>query len=132
MQACEEAPPDKRKQFYLMWADFEEKYGLARHCFGVYEKAARAVPKAERAAVYRLFVAKAKELMGIPKVQQFLVFLRHPFAWAFAQSCTAQSELRIDSTRAMHTACSWSPLLQFDASLNDVASTLHSYQEPVK
>ena len=80
LQACEEAPPDKRKQFYLMWADFEEKYGLARHCFGVYEKAARAVPKAERAAVYRLFVVKAKELMGIPKVHfcQFFTLVCMP------------------------------------------------------
>ena len=69
LQACEEAPPAKRKQFYSMWADFEERHGLARHCFAVYERAAAAVPKKERAEVYRLFVAKAKALVGIPKVR---------------------------------------------------------------
>lgn len=69
-QACEDAPPDKRKQFYLMHADFEEKYGLARHCFGVYERATKAVPKEDRAEVYRLFADRAQKLNGIPKVRE--------------------------------------------------------------
>ena len=68
VQACEEAPPAKRQPLYSMWADFEEKHGLARHCFAVFDKAVAAVPKDERAAVYRLYAAKAKALVGIPKV----------------------------------------------------------------
>lgn len=69
-QATAEAPPDKRKALYFMWADYEERYGLARHCFGVYEAAAAAVPKAERRDVYLLFVDKARALVGVPKVRE--------------------------------------------------------------
>jgi hypothetical protein len=72
LQACEEAPPEKRKPLFLMWADFEERHGLARHCFTVYDKAAKAVPKNERVEVYRLYGAKAKALVGIPKVRRML------------------------------------------------------------
>lgn len=53
-----------------MHADFEEKHGLARHCYAVYERAARAVPKEERAEVYRLFADRAQALSGIPKVRE--------------------------------------------------------------
>lgn len=70
MQACEEAPPEKRKQFFLMHADFEEKFGLARHCFTVYERAAKGVPKEERVEVFRLFADRAQKLSGIPKVRE--------------------------------------------------------------
>jgi pre-mRNA-splicing factor SYF1 len=69
-QACEDAPPKKRKQFYLMHADFEEKYGLARHCYSVYEAAAKAVPKEERVEVYRLYADRAQKMNGIPKVRE--------------------------------------------------------------
>jgi pre-mRNA-splicing factor SYF1 len=70
VQACEGAPPEKRKPLYMMWAAFEEEYGLARHCYSVYHRAAHAVPAEQRAEVYRVFVAKAKALSGIPKVRE--------------------------------------------------------------
>lgn len=70
LQASEEAPPEKRKQFFLMHADFEEKHGLSRHCYSVYERAAKAVPQEERAEVYRLFADRAQKLSGIPKVRE--------------------------------------------------------------
>jgi hypothetical protein len=70
VQACEEAPADKCKQFYLMWAAFEEKHGLARHCFSVFERAVRAVPRSERANIFRVFISKAQALNGIPKVRE--------------------------------------------------------------
>jgi hypothetical protein len=54
----------------MMWAAFEEEYGLARHVYSVYGKAARAVPREQRAEVYRTFVAKARMLSGIPKVRE--------------------------------------------------------------
>jgi pre-mRNA-splicing factor SYF1 len=69
-QAEEEAPPAKRKQFYLMHAELEERYGLARHCYAVYERAMRAVPREERADIFRLFADRAQKLSGIPKVRE--------------------------------------------------------------
>lgn len=53
-----------------MHADFEEKYGLARHCYNVYERAAKGVPKEERVEVFRLFADRAQKLSGIPKVRE--------------------------------------------------------------
>ena len=52
----------------LQYALLEEQHGLAKHAMEVYAKAVRMVPKAERMAVYDLYLAKASEFFGIGKV----------------------------------------------------------------
>jgi len=54
-----------RAQYALL----EERYGLAKHCMEVYERASKAVPKAERMSIYDIYIAKASEFFGIGKVR---------------------------------------------------------------
>jgi pre-mRNA-splicing factor SYF1 len=69
-QACAAAPPAAARPFYLQFAAFEEAHGLARSAMAVYEAAVRAVPPAERAAVYEVYVARASEFFGVAKVRE--------------------------------------------------------------
>lgn len=53
----------------LQYALLEERYGLAKHSIEIYSRAAAAVPKSERMAVYDMYLAKAQEFFGIGKVR---------------------------------------------------------------
>eukprot|EP00983_Pelagomonas_calceolata_P124920 1161160-Pelagomonas_calceolata.AAC.6 len=52
------------------YALLEERYGLAKHCMEVYERASKSVPKAERMSIYDIYIAKASEFFGIGKVSE--------------------------------------------------------------
>ncbi|KAF5830373.1 protein prenylyltransferase [Dunaliella salina] len=61
------APPEESKPLYLEYALLEERYGLAKHCMEVYERASKSVPKAERMSIYDIYIAKASEFFSIGK-----------------------------------------------------------------
>lgn len=64
-QALDGVPPRFAKPLYLMYAALEEERGLARHAMRIYERATRAVADADRADVFRLYVAKSAGSFGL-------------------------------------------------------------------
>jgi pre-mRNA-splicing factor SYF1 len=69
-QACEEAPPEECRQFFLQYAAYEEKHGLARNAMAVYDSAVKKVPQDQRMAIYDVYLARASEFFGIGKVRE--------------------------------------------------------------
>lgn len=65
-QRCiEECPPEVSAEFYIMNGSFEEQYGLAKRALSVYKQMCQNVPKSEKLAAYRLFIAKTTKYLGI-------------------------------------------------------------------
>ena len=58
-------PPKYCKSIYLLYAKFEEDYGLAKHAMKLYERATEAVLPSDRAEVYAIFISKASAMFGI-------------------------------------------------------------------
>lgn len=69
-QVCEDAPPEESRPFFLQYAAYEEKFGLARNAMGVYESAVKKIPQKERLGVYEIYLARASEFYGIGKVRE--------------------------------------------------------------
>lgn len=53
------------KRVYLLYATFEEQYGLARHAMKVYERATQAVPKNERFEVWKKCIERTAATLGV-------------------------------------------------------------------
>ena len=51
MQCLEKVPAENAKVFYLMYADFEEKHGLARRAMYVYDRATRNVAAGDKVRI---------------------------------------------------------------------------------
>lgn len=69
-QACEESPPEEARPFFLQYALFEEKHGLARNAMAIYEQAVKKVPQNQKLAVYEVYLAKASEFFGVGKIRE--------------------------------------------------------------
>uniref|UniRef100_A0A7S4KII1 Suppressor of forked domain-containing protein n=1 Tax=Paramoeba aestuarina TaxID=180227 RepID=A0A7S4KII1_9EUKA len=69
-QVLEHAPNDACHVFYLMYADFEEQYGLARRAMYVYDRATRGVDETSRAVIFTIYIARARELFGVTKTRE--------------------------------------------------------------
>jgi pre-mRNA-splicing factor SYF1 len=63
-RCVEHVVPEKASEFYLMYAKFEEAYGLAKRALGVYERLCTTVPKEEKLKAYELYIAKAESFSG--------------------------------------------------------------------
>jgi len=69
-QALAVFPADEAKALYLAFAKVEEEHGLARHAMDIYARCAAAVPlAADKLAVYELYVQRAMDAFGVPKVR---------------------------------------------------------------
>lgn len=68
-QCLETCPPKYCKAIYLLYAKFEEEYGLAKHSMALYERATAAVLPADRADVYAIFIAKASAMYGVTQTR---------------------------------------------------------------
>jgi len=53
------------KRIYLLYAQFEEKYGLARHAMKVYERATKGVAKGERNEVWNIYIERTSATFGV-------------------------------------------------------------------
>lgn len=60
-----ECPSENASEFYLLYGEYEEKYGLTKRALGVYERMCSAVPAAEKYTAYRLYIAKAIHYLGV-------------------------------------------------------------------
>jgi pre-mRNA-splicing factor SYF1 len=68
-RCVENVIPEKASEFYLMYAKFEETYGLAKRALGVYERLCTTVPKEDKLKAYELYIAKAESFSGPSKTR---------------------------------------------------------------
>ncbi|XP_058768920.1 uncharacterized protein LOC131642717 [Vicia villosa] len=68
--AVEMAPADQVKPLYLEYAKLEEDYGLAKRAMKVYDQATKAVPNNEKLSMYEIYIARAAEILGVPKTRE--------------------------------------------------------------
>jgi len=54
---------------YLLYAEMEEKVGLAQRAMDVYARAGKAIPQKQRADLYRVYAAKAVEMFGVTRTR---------------------------------------------------------------
>lgn len=53
------------KALYLLYAQLEEEWGLARHAMAVYERATRAVEPAQQYDMFNIYIKRAAEIYGV-------------------------------------------------------------------
>ncbi|OAY26103.1 pre-mRNA-splicing factor SYF1 [Manihot esculenta] len=68
--AIEMTPADSVKPLYLQYAKLEEDYGLAKRAMKVYDQATKAVPNNEKLEMYKIYIARAAEIFGVPKTRE--------------------------------------------------------------
>lgn len=66
-----QAPKKDAKDLYLQYAELEEQFGLDRSAMAVYDQAVKSVPVDQRLSVYNIYLARAKETYGVPKVSRY-------------------------------------------------------------
>jgi len=69
-QVVEQSPGEHAKLFYLMYANFEEKYGLSRRAMYVYDRAAKNVAPQDRYIMFNIYIARAREFFGVTKTRE--------------------------------------------------------------
>lgn len=63
-QAVAVTPPEFCHIIYLLYAELEETYGLARHAMMVYDRGTKAVEKTMKAAMFNIYIRKATEYVS--------------------------------------------------------------------
>eukprot|EP01117_Protostelium_nocturnum_P018956 TRINITY_DN805_c0_g1_i2.p1 TRINITY_DN805_c0_g1~~TRINITY_DN805_c0_g1_i2.p1 ORF type:complete len:352 (+),score=124.01 TRINITY_DN805_c0_g1_i2:497-1552(+) len=69
-QAITSIPASDVKVIYILYANLEEKYGLARRAMAVYDRATSAVPDADKLAMFTLYISRATEFFGVIKTRE--------------------------------------------------------------
>jgi len=69
-QAVENAPPECARTLFLMYAEFEEKHGMARHTMHIYDRATRTVPDDQKSGVFNIYIRKAASFFGITRTRE--------------------------------------------------------------
>lgn len=69
-QSVEHVTPECARVLYLMYAQFEEEHGLARHTMHIYDRATRAVPEDQRAGIFNIYIRKAAKFFGITRTRE--------------------------------------------------------------
>lgn len=58
--------PEQGKLFYVMYANFEERYGLVSNSMRIYDRALRDISdKDQKFEIFNLFLAKTSEFHGV-------------------------------------------------------------------
>ncbi|KTW27084.1 hypothetical protein T552_02576 [Pneumocystis carinii B80] len=57
-QSLKGCPPNLSKSIFLMYGDFEEKYGLMSHAMRIYDQATETVSTEDRADMYKYYITK--------------------------------------------------------------------------
>ncbi|KZT11434.1 spliceosome complex protein [Laetiporus sulphureus 93-53] len=65
-QALEKCPPKSCKPIFLMYATYEEEFGLAKRAMSVYDRATRVVADEDKFELFTIYIAKATENYGLP------------------------------------------------------------------
>ncbi len=69
-QAVAKAGKKHARRLYLLYAKYEEDFGLARRAMDVYAKACDAVADEERAAMYGIYISRVTDLFGVAKSRE--------------------------------------------------------------
>lgn len=64
-QAADLGPSCPAEALYLLYAQLEEEWGLARHAMAVYERATRAVEPAQQYDMFNIYIKRAAEIYGV-------------------------------------------------------------------
>ncbi|KAF8969894.1 hypothetical protein BDZ97DRAFT_1902300 [Flammula alnicola] len=65
-QALEKCPPKSCKPLFLMYAQLEEDYGLAKRSMSIYERATQVVSDEDKFEMFTIYIAKATANFGLP------------------------------------------------------------------
>ncbi|KII88726.1 hypothetical protein PLICRDRAFT_41946 [Plicaturopsis crispa FD-325 SS-3] len=65
-QALEKCPPKSCKPLFLMYAQLEEDYGLAKRAMSVYDRATQVVADTDKFEMFSIYIAKATANYGLP------------------------------------------------------------------
>uniref|UniRef100_A0A7S4KX00 Suppressor of forked domain-containing protein n=1 Tax=Guillardia theta TaxID=55529 RepID=A0A7S4KX00_GUITH len=68
-QALSKIPERERRAIFLMYAKFEEDFGLVKNTMSVYERACKEIAPEERYDLYIQYINKASEYFGITKTR---------------------------------------------------------------
>lgn len=110
-QAIQAAPPSTSKIFYIMYADLEERYGLARHAMNIYDRATRAVDDSDKFVLFNLYISRATEFFGVTRTRDIYEKALHSLPDRFVKDiCLQYADLElklgeIDRARAIYTYC---------------------------
>jgi len=111
-QAVEKAPAKDCKDLYLLYAKFEEDYGLARRAMSVYERACRAVEQKDRAKMYEIYISRCADYFGVAKTREIYEKALQALPDSHVKNmaikyATLERRLgEIDRARALYTYCS--------------------------
>ncbi|KAF9483825.1 spliceosome complex protein [Pholiota conissans] len=65
-QALEKCSPKSCKPLFLMYAQLEEDYGLAKRSMDIYERATQAIADEDKFEMFTIYIAKATANFGLP------------------------------------------------------------------
>ncbi|KAI0950263.1 hypothetical protein AcW1_005973 [Taiwanofungus camphoratus] len=65
-QALEKCPPKSCKSIFLMYAAYEEEFGLAKRAMSVYDRATSVVQDEDKFELFTIYIAKATANYGLP------------------------------------------------------------------
>ncbi|GMT04351.1 hypothetical protein PENTCL1PPCAC_26525, partial [Pristionchus entomophagus] len=65
-QCLDGCPAKFAKNIFLLYAQLEEKHGLARHAMAIYNRATKAVDREDQYAMYNIYIKRAGEDFGLP------------------------------------------------------------------
>jgi pre-mRNA-splicing factor SYF1 len=111
-QACEASPKEYARLFFVMYAEFEEKHGLARHVMGILDRATRAVPEAEKPGMFNIYLSKATSSFGVTRTREIFDKAVEQLPEKYAKDfCLRYAALErrlgeIDRARAIYTFAS--------------------------
>ena len=69
-KAISTAPEDRKRIFFLMYADFEETHGLINHAVEIYDRMVEELAYKEKLQAYDLYAAKVAGLLGVTKTRR--------------------------------------------------------------
>jgi len=69
-QAVSKITKKNARQMYLLYAKYEEDFGLARRAMNVLARACKAVDIKERAAMYSIYISRVADLFGVTKSRE--------------------------------------------------------------
>nr|XP_043629863.1 pre-mRNA-splicing factor SYF1-like [Erigeron canadensis] len=69
-RAIEAAPSEAVRPLYVQYAKLEEDYGLAKRAMRIYDQATKVVPANEKLSMYEIYIARAAEVFGVPKIRE--------------------------------------------------------------
>jgi len=69
-QALDTVPVEYAHILYLLYAESEEKYGMARHAMSIYDRATRSVIDEYKIKVYTIYIQRATENFGVTRTRK--------------------------------------------------------------